>query len=42
MKWHPASEEELARRGVKPAGAEAAEEVVEPPAPKRKPKKAKE
>jgi hypothetical protein len=42
MKWQPASEEELARRGIKPAADEAAEEVVKKPVPKRKPKKAKE
>jgi len=36
MKWQPASDEELARRGIKPAADETTEEVVKKPAPKRK------
>jgi hypothetical protein len=43
MKWQPASEEELARRGIKPAEVKLAtiEEVVEKPSKKPK-RKAKE
>jgi hypothetical protein len=40
MKWQAPSEEELARRGIKPAADEpAAEEAQEAPKPKRKRKK---
>lgn len=40
MKWQPPSEEELARRGIKPVAEEpVAEEAQEAPKPKRKRKK---
>lgn len=40
MKWQPPSEEELARRGIKPAADEpVVEKAQEAPKPKRKRKK---
>lgn len=43
MKWQPPSEEELARRGIRPAAEEpAAEEAQKAPKPKPKRKRKKD